>query len=410
MPLAVLAAAGVVVITGRWWPESLAGVGVIGPYVILLLGAAVSLWFNRGRLFIALASLLLAYTGYQIALISGVSAFPARAMLTVISIFVPLNILIAFVLPERGISYFRNYRWLLLLLIEVIIAAWICGAGHTAISGTAWHALLDTWPLRAPPVPLTGRVLLVAAFALVAYRAWHSRSPLEIGLVGALLAFIIACSGIDAERVFGAFMSAAGGILLIAVMQESHRMAFIDELTGLPGRRALDERLVALAPVYTIAMIDVDHFKQFNDTHGHDVGDQVLKLVGAKLAEVGGGGRSFRYGGEEFSVLFDNREIKEAMPHAEALREAIANYEMTVRTAVRRKEPRDGKDRRTTTNRRRKFSPNFNPDIQEKVLSVTVSIGVATRNKEFNTPQSVIIAADKALYRAKQGGRNRVSK
>ena len=56
-------------------------------------------------------------------------------------------------------------------------------------------------------------------------------------------------------------------------------MAFRDELTGLPGRRALNERLQRLPRQYVLAMTDVDHFKKFNDTHGHDVGDEVLKLV-----------------------------------------------------------------------------------------------------------------------------------
>ena len=58
-----------------------------------------------------------------------------------------------------------------------------------------------------------------------------------------------------------------------------------------------------------MAMIDVDHFKKFNDTHGHDIGDQVLKLVAARLAQVEGGGIAYRYGGEEFAVLFPDRPI-----------------------------------------------------------------------------------------------------
>ena len=103
-------------------------------------------------------------------------------------------------------------------------------------------------------------------------------------------------------------MSAAGVILIVALLAESHRLAFRDTLTGLPGRRALEERLRSLGGRYAVAMVDVDHFKKFNDTHGHDIGDQVLKLVGARLAEVGGGGIAFRYGGEEFSRALPRRE------------------------------------------------------------------------------------------------------
>ena len=67
-------------------------------------------------------------------------------------------------------------------------------------------------------------------------------------------------------------------------------MAYDDELTGLPARRALNEALARLRGTYTVAMVDIDHFKRFNDEHGHDVGDQILRMVGARLAGVGGGG------------------------------------------------------------------------------------------------------------------------
>ncbi|KAG1250302.1 hypothetical protein G6F65_018792 [Rhizopus arrhizus] len=76
-----------------------------------------------------------------------------------------------------------------------------------------------------------------------------------------------------------ALMSAAAlTALSISLAHEGFHMAFRDELTGLPGRRALNERLQRMGRVYTLAMADVDHFKIFNDTHGHDVGDQVLRM------------------------------------------------------------------------------------------------------------------------------------
>src|SRR5262249_31993827 len=158
-----------------------------------------------------------------------------------------------------------------------------------------------------------------------------------------------------------AFMSASGAILVMALLQESHRMAFRDELTGLPSRRALEERLTGLGPVHAIAMVDVDHFKQFNDTHGHDIGDQVLKLVAARLAETGGGGRAFRYGGEEFCVIFPDRTLEEALPHLEAMRNAIENYRMAVRGHDRPKDQESGSRLRDT-------------GYSDKTLSVTVSI------------------------------------
>src|SRR3990170_3279230 len=100
-------------------------------------------------------------------------------------------------------------------------------------------------------------------------------------------------------------------------------MAFRDELTRLPGRRALNEALQQTGGQYAVAMVDIDHFKKFNDTYGHDVGDQVLKMVASRLDEVTGGGRAFRYGGEEFSVLFAGKTVDEALPHLDLLRATI---------------------------------------------------------------------------------------
>lgn len=120
-------------------------------------------------------------------------------------------------------------------------------------------------------------------------------------------------------------------MIAAAVAHEAYQMAFRDELTGLPGRRALNERMQRLGRNYVIAMTDVDHFKKFNDTHGHDVGDQVLRLVASRLSKVTGGGRAYRYGGEEFALVFAGKTAAECVPHVEAVREVIANYVMHLR-------------------------------------------------------------------------------
>ncbi len=413
VPVAILVIAGIAASISHRFTSSLGAFGVFGPYTVLVIGTVIALWFNRGRAFIALISLLVAFIAYRIALTFGQDDFPVRAVLTAAAIFVPANILLVLLLPERGIVYFRNYRWLLLGLVEVLITAWIATAGHTALSGTAWHAALDHWLLKATPTPLLGRLFIVAAFIVSLVKAWPERLPLDVGMVGALVAFFVACEWPGLTVVYGVFVFAAGAMLLLAVLQESHRMAFRDELTGLPSRRALQERLVALGPSYTIAMVDVDHFKKFNDTHGHDTGDQVLKMVGARLAEVDGGGKAFRYGGEEFAVLFPDRNIEETLPHLEALRQNIEDYKMSIRTEQqRRNEARRNNDRRTMTKSAFALAHPDAPPLRSnraELLSVTVSIGVAQRSELLETPDAVIRLADEALYRAKGAGRNRVS-
>jgi diguanylate cyclase (GGDEF)-like protein len=181
-------------------------------------------------------------------------------------------------------------------------------------------------------------------------------------------------------------------MIAAAVAHEAYQMAFRDELTGLPGRRALNERLQRLGRNYVLAMADVDHFKKFNDTHGHDVGDQVLRLVASKLSKVTGGGRAYRYGGEEFALVFAGQTLEECMPHLELIREAIATYSIKLRNDDRPNDDLQGRQRRI--------------GAQASSVSVTVSIGVAERQMDQRTPEEVLKSADQALYSAKGAGRN----
>ncbi len=182
-------------------------------------------------------------------------------------------------------------------------------------------------------------------------------------------------------------------MIAAAVAHEAYQMAFRDELTGLPGRRALNERMQRLGRNYVIAMTDVDHFKKFNDTHGHDVGDQVLRLVASRLSKVTGGGRAYRYGGEEFALVFAGKTAEECVPHVEAVREVIANYVMHLRDQSSR--PQDD-----TSGRQRRAGHSGG------TVSVTISIGVAERQVDHRNPEAVLKSADQALYSAKGAGRN----
>jgi diguanylate cyclase (GGDEF)-like protein len=397
VPGGILVAAALFAAADLSLPPSLAGLRSLAPYAVLGLAGAVTLWFNRGRAFVVALSLLAAYGGQRFAADYGYTSFAAHVYYLAAVMLVPFNVFAALVLPERGAVHGGSLRWIVLIVAEVAVVAWLAswGQGRYDAADDAWLAIFNHWALRSPPVPLVGRIAFAAAFAAAVWRAYPRFLALDVGKGGSLVAFFIACWGIDRFGMFAAFMTAAGVILLVAVLQESYRLAFRDELTGLPSRRALDERMRALGSRYTVAMGDVDHFKKFNDTHGHDVGDQVLRLVAARLSEVGGGGRAFRYGGEEFTVLFPDTPLKEALPHLDAVRKAVEEYRIALR----------GEDRPKS---RRKGSRLRGEGPADETLSVTISIGAAEPSSGMR-PGEVIKAADEALYRAKQGGRNRVS-
>ena len=363
-------------------PPQFAGLRSAGPYAVLVTALGVAWWFNRGRSFVVAASVLVGW--------AAVHNFPYTSVFIAVAVLVPLNCLAAFLFRERGARYGSALRWLVLFVAEAVLLVWIAKTHVPA----GW---LEHWALRSPPTPLVGRLAFAAAVAAAVWRAYPAFSPLQVANAGALAAFFLGAEWVHDAGVFAGFMTAAGAVLIVALLQESHRLAFRDELTGLPGRRALDERLRSLGEAYALAMVDVDHFKKFNDTHGHDVGDQVLKLVAGRLAQIEGGGIAYRYGGEEFCVLFPDASVRQATRHLEALRGAIERYKMAVRGEDRPKKPDD-------TARLR-----INKPVQ-KTLSVTVSIGVAGPGDNHRTPAQVLKAADEALYRAKQAGRNRLSK
>ncbi len=153
-----------------------------------------------------------------------------------------------------------------------------------------------------------------------------------------------------------AYVATAALILAASLIETSYVLAYHDELTGIRGRRAFNESLLSLDQQYAIAIVDIDHFKKFNDTYGHDVGDQVLCMVAKRLSQVGGDGQAFRCGGEEFAIVFPNTSAKEAFDHLDALRQIIEKSTFHVRGSERRAaaECRENgrRKRRESSNRR----------------------------------------------------------
>jgi len=383
VPAGILVAAALLVWRGYPLPLTLVGLRTWAPYAALGAAAVLAFGFNRGRAFVIAASILGAFAAWQ--------AWHTKAVYTALVVLVAMNAVLALLYRERGARYRASYAWLALLAAQGVLIAWIGRSPE--------RSSLDYWWLRSPPTPFMGRLMLAAAFAAAVWRAWPEYKPVPVGIAGAIAAFFLAAEWAGSPDAYALFMEATGAMLIVALLQESHQLAFRDQLTGLPGRRALEERLRNVGSRYVVAMVDVDHFKQFNDTHGHDIGDQVLRLVAGRLAEVHDG-VAYRYGGEEFCVLFPGSDMAEAERALEAIRRSIEHYRMAVRAPDRPKQAEEGAKRRGRI-------PS--PDPPEKVLSVTVSIGLAAPSSG-QPPREVLKAADEALYRAKKSGRNRVSR
>lgn len=168
-------------------------------------------------------------------------------------------------------------------------------------------------------------------------------------------------------------------------IDNARREALTDGLTGLPNRKAFDEAIRAMSAeaerdetALALLMLDIDHFKTFNDTFGHQLGDQVLRLVARTFTEcIKGRDMAARYGGEEFAILLPETALENAVKLGDSIRETVAKKRIV------------------------------NRQTGQSLGQITLSVGVAIyRPGEPST--ELIQRADEALYSAKRGGRNRV--
>lgn len=245
------------------------------------------------------------------------------------------------------------------------------------------------------PLPGLGLPVITLCLAFLALLSILFRYFLAPGaswpwqLLGWALTAWLSLQTEGASLVWAGWAAALGALLVT----DAYSVAYRDALTGIPNRRALTQMQRTLGRHYAIAMGDVDHFKSFNDTWGHETGDQVLKLVARVLSQHRLPVRVFRYGGEEFTLVFRGMTAEQATPILDTLRERVAGYPLTVRKPGRPASGRKGK--------RQRGQPS-----PAKQVRVTLSFGVTDASKGDASPDAALQRADKALYKAKQAGRN----
>jgi len=367
-----------------------------------LAGGMLLAWrFHTSRIFLAFiivylsqqAMGLLAPTHSRAWFDSGIAA---------LGVLIPLNFILLGFMQERGFAWAGIAPALLFFFVQGVFLAVLTGEGESSLR------------VRHPSVFLLPKYVFVAfavaGFLLLA-QSLRSRKPADSALFWSLSSCFLSLYFHPVPHTSSVYFVAALGVLTVSVVETSYLFAYHDELTSLPSRRSFNNALHGLEPPYSIAAVDIDHFKSFNDTYGHDVGDQVLRLVASKLARVTGGGHAYRCGGEEFTILFPGKVTAGVVPHLEQLRLMIENAEFLMRGNDRRLAPR-GTERRSGRSRNparkgdaiRHLACSKSP----KSVSVTVSIGVASCLSGVSQTEVVLQAADKALYRAKANGRNRV--
>jgi diguanylate cyclase (GGDEF)-like protein len=412
VPGGILLLAAALLLSGGLMPVSAAAVDFYY-YAVFAAGILLAWRFHSSRALFALVTLLLAHRAIEFfAAGKAISAGPGRIAFESVAVLLPINFIVLSLTRERGLGIPAITPQMALLFFESVFVAVVCRPGETTSPGFLRIEFVSRSLFHSTKIPQLALFVFLAAFAVLLSRLLLYRKPIESGLLWSLISVLLSLQANAVGRVGNAYWATSGLLLIASIVENTYFLAYHDELTALPARRAFNEALLQLEAPYSIAVVDIDHFKNFNDTYGHDTGDQVLGMVAARLARVGGSGQAFRVGGEEFSILFAGKPMKEVVPHLDSLRLLIEESKFRVRgTPERRSAPRGAgrrvEDKRST---RRKLgrprTPPAEPSSNE--LSVTVSIGVAEAGPKMSAAEQVIQAADKALYRAKKAGRNRV--
>jgi len=383
-PITVILVAWALAVKAESFSDVTRSLITVIPYVIALLAVFMSIWYQNSNSFFLVCFILVSY----IFISMSQKHFPMLVeAVTMLSVLLPINTVWLSISKERGIfsAYGRNKA---LIIIAQLIWVFI---NIRIKSNVPMGQGMDQVYIEIK-VPALILYILAAGLLLSCYI--FKDQYMYLIYVAVLITSIIVFSLSDRIVLTAIFISAIFVIMVIAMFDVSYSLAFYDTLTGVLSRRALEQELLKLGGrKYTIAMVDLDYFKKINDSYGHDIGDEVLKMVASILSKTLSKAKIFRYGGEEFVVLFTGKGYNDVMGQLELVRRTIEQRPFIVRSDNR---------------------PAKKPDESAKCLmsrgkgkiNFTVSIGLAQKTDQLKTSYDVIKKADEALYKSKQSGRN----
>jgi diguanylate cyclase (GGDEF)-like protein len=311
----------------------------------------------------------------------------------------PSGMALSLLPPEGALLSERSFGRLVLVFLPAGLAWAVANA-----SPIDAKQLMDWRAAGAPGAGLSHLAhagLLLLAPAL--WWRWHAKVEAVLlalagGLLGqVLLAWAIQWAGpppLLAARGWLASQLLFGLAMAVGLFFLYWQRVYLDELTGIPNRRALDEALAHLTGPWAMAMVDIDHFKKFNDNYGHDQGDDVLRLVARHLRDSTNG-RAYRYGGEEFCVLCPGLDTEAVEAIMEGARAGLAKRRFHIRLPKSIRKKTGPPDRGSLA-------------VPTTQVQVTISVGVARPDKRHPEPAQVMKLSDESLYKAKENGRNNV--
>ncbi len=351
-------------------------------YISSVIAIGVSWHYNRSRFIFILLPIITLFWA-----MTTWSQVQTRVLVELVPLIIPLHLMLFLFLKERGLFSLWGSLKTLFIIIEIAVVYYVINDAPeilTYLHIELFQAHLTGWTALGDLALLTSVVFF---FLFLLFSFLHFQIIYHTAFTGMFLLLMIGMHFYDQELYMALAFFGVTLTIFGILLKESYRLAFYDELTALPGRRALMEDMAKLGRKYSLAMVDIDHFKKFNDSYGHDTGDDVLKMVASILSNVEGGGKAYRYGGEEFTVLFSSKSVDEALRSMDRLRQDIEFAPFTVR---------NGKNKKKI--------------LKPRKVSINISGGVVEKEGKDKDPLAVMKRADNALYKAKRSGRNKVVK
>jgi hypothetical protein len=219
-PVVILIAAFVLVYFSGAIPSSLDSIRLYVPYIVFAIGAMVAAILNRSRALFALITLVGAYGVQQWWLQEGLTTPAPRAVYLALTVFIPINLGLAALFSERGVTHRHAVYYLGILAVEIAVAAWVIAVGRTDISEWGLKKFIIPAPFAIGAIPQAGIASLMLALIASLIAAFASRSAVSASCAGAIVAFAVAAHVPTASVTYSIFTAAAELMVLVAVLQD----------------------------------------------------------------------------------------------------------------------------------------------------------------------------------------------
>lgn len=361
------------------------------PIIVLGFGIIFGWYLSSSRLILSLLVLVCLDRGIvPVAPAAADPEAPGQILFAIATFLAPVSLLTLSLVKEGGVSSWRSIAGLLLIVSQPFLALWLCLPDQAHLADQFRLALVPLRTFEWTPLPQPALLAFGSAFILLTVKFLLYRDPLDSGAAWGLATTFLAVHSIRYGWNPTHFISAAGLILFLALVQASHQRTYRDELTGALGRLAFDEMAGRLGEKYVVAIVGLDQLKQYQNQYGRTVVEQVLRVVVPKIMAAADTGKVYRLAGDELTLLCTARKATDTLATFEKIRKTVEQIPLRLRNQTRVWEGQ-------------RASGTGSTDIE---LPLSVSIGVAEATPPGPLLTVVTKAAYRALYEAKGEGGN----